>query len=72
MLPGGLTCIGTPQVGQGEGADEVGVDLVTEAGNAGGLVVALGATASSGSFDSGCSIGFFLLGDFFFHPAVIE
>ena len=57
MLTGGLTCIGTPQVGHGEGADEVAVDLGTGAGSAGGLV-ALEATALRGSFDSGCSIGF--------------
>ena len=70
MFPGGFTCIGTPQVGQGEGADEDGVDLVTEAGSVGGLV-ALGATALRGSFGSGCSIGFCLLEDSVIRPVVI-
>jgi hypothetical protein len=55
MLPGGLTCIGTPQVGHGWVAGEVGVDLVTGASGTGRLGL-LGAAASCASFDSGCSI----------------
>ena len=55
LLPSGLACIETPQVGHGRGAGEPVTGLGEEATGTGALV-ALAATAFCGSFDSGCSI----------------
>jgi hypothetical protein len=53
----GFNCVETPQVGHGRGVGEPGVGLVGEASGT-GTSLALAETASSGSFDSGCSINF--------------
>ena len=59
---GGLSCVETPQVGHGKGTGELGVGLAGEATGT-GTSLALAETASSDSFDSGCSIRFRLLND---------
>ena len=64
LLLGGFSCVETPHVGHGRGAGEPGAGLAGEACGAGTLF-ALAETASSGSFDSGCSIRFRLLEDSF-------
>ena len=60
LLLGGFSSLETPQVGHGKGAGEPGPGLAGEASGVGTLF-ALAETASSGSFDSGCSIRFHLL-----------
>jgi hypothetical protein len=60
LLLGGSSCAETPQVGHGKGTGEPGVGLAREATGT-GTSFALAETASSGSFDLGCSIRFRLL-----------
>ena len=62
LLLGGFSSLETPQVGHGKGAGEPGPGLAVEASGAGTLF-ALAETASSGPFDSGCSIIFHLFED---------
>jgi len=61
LLLGGLSCIGSPQVGHGRGPDELTGGLPGEVIDAGTLF-ALAETASCASFDSGCSITFSRVG----------
>ena len=60
LLPGGLTCIGSPQAGHGGDACELGKALAGEATGT-GISFALIGTALGSSFASGCSIRFNLL-----------
>jgi hypothetical protein len=62
LLLGGFSCVEAPHVGQGRGAGELARGLEGEATGTGAWL-ALAETASSSSFDSGCSIRFRLLGD---------
>ena len=62
LVLAGLSWVESPQVGHGKGAGELGAGLAVEAAGT-GMSVALAETASSGSFDSGCSIRFRLFGD---------
>ena len=62
LLLGGFSSVKTPQVGHGKEASDPGAGLAGEASGAGTLF-ALAETASSGSFDSCCSIRFRFLED---------
>jgi len=59
---GGLSCIGSPQVGHGRGPGELIGGLLGEVIDA-GMLFALAETASCTSFDSGCSLKVRLLED---------